>query len=101
MLQHEVRILEEERGRLMREVTLKTELEGGYAKRGAKQSMAIKEAQGKIASLDQSMQQVCPLPLCGERGAAEIAGWTGDVSLWGVPHITHYSPPTHTLSPCS
>ena len=29
VLQHEVRILEEDRGRLMREVALKTELEGG------------------------------------------------------------------------
>ena len=58
VLQHEVRILEEDRARLMREVALKTELEGGYAKRGAKQSMAIKEAQSKIATLDQSMQQV-------------------------------------------
>ncbi|GAX85577.1 hypothetical protein CEUSTIGMA_g12992.t1 [Chlamydomonas eustigma] len=58
VLQHEVRILEEERGRLMREVSLKSELESGYAKRGAKQSMAIKEAQAKIASLDQSMQQL-------------------------------------------
>jgi hypothetical protein len=35
VLQQEVRILEEERGRLMREVTLKTELEVGEAGRQA------------------------------------------------------------------
>lgn len=58
MLQQEVRILEQDRGRLLREVALKSELEGGYAKRGAKQSAAIKDAQAKIASMDQSMQQV-------------------------------------------
>ena len=68
MLQHEVRILEEDRARLMREVALKTELEGGYAKRGAKQSMAIKEAQSKIATLDQSMQQVRLHVTCGACG---------------------------------
>ena len=58
MLQQEVRILEADRSRLLREVAMKTELESGYAKRGAKQSVAIKDAQSKITSLDQSMQQV-------------------------------------------
>ena len=39
MLQQEVRILEEERMRLTREVAIKTEMEEGYAKRGAKQQV--------------------------------------------------------------
>jgi len=58
VLQKEVRILEEERGRLMREVGLKAELEGQYAKRGAQQNTAIKEAQAKISSLEASLQQL-------------------------------------------
>lgn len=58
VLQSEVRVLEDDRSRLLREVTLKSELEEGYAKRGAKQQQAIKEAQSKIASLEESLQQV-------------------------------------------
>eukprot|EP00955_Chlamydomonas_euryale_P111011 366031-Chlamydomonas_euryale.AAC.15 len=57
-LQGEVRILEQERQRLMREVALKAELEGGFAKRGAQQHMVIKEAHSKIHALDASMQQL-------------------------------------------
>jgi F0F1-type ATP synthase membrane subunit b/b' len=58
VLTHEVKILEAERQRLTREVALKNELEGGYAKRGAQQAGVIKEAQGKILALDASMQQL-------------------------------------------
>ena len=58
VLQHEVKILEADRARLIREVALKSELEEGYAKRGAKQSMAIKEAQSKIMTQEQSMQEL-------------------------------------------
>mmetsp|Transcript_7946 Transcript_7946/g.21214 ORF Transcript_7946/g.21214 Transcript_7946/m.21214 type:complete len:473 (+) Transcript_7946:53-1471(+) len=58
MLQGEVRLLEQERARLTREVKLKTELEEGYAKRGAKQAAAIKESAMKIATLEGSLGQV-------------------------------------------
>ena len=44
--------------RLQREVGLKTEMEEGYAKRGAKQNMAIKDAQAKVVALEQSLQQI-------------------------------------------
>lgn len=58
VLQQEVKILEEERSRLMREVALKTELEEGYAKRGAQQSQALKTATAKISALESSLAQV-------------------------------------------
>lgn len=55
-LQSEVKILEEDRSRLMREMAIKTEMEEGFAKRGAKQGMVIKEAQAKIRNLEGSLQ---------------------------------------------
>lgn len=58
MLQQEVRLLEEERNRLTREVVLKSELEEGYAKRGAQQAITIKDAQSKVVTLEHSLQQV-------------------------------------------
>eukprot|EP00197_Chlamydomonas_leiostraca_P014815 CAMPEP_0202874320 /NCGR_PEP_ID=MMETSP1391-20130828/25171_1 /ASSEMBLY_ACC=CAM_ASM_000867 /TAXON_ID=1034604 /ORGANISM="Chlamydomonas leiostraca, Strain SAG 11-49" /LENGTH=436 /DNA_ID=CAMNT_0049555731 /DNA_START=78 /DNA_END=1384 /DNA_ORIENTATION=+ len=58
VLQQEVRLLEEERARLAREVSLKTELEVGYAKRGARQASGLKEAQSKIATLEGSLAQI-------------------------------------------
>ncbi len=57
-LQSEVRVLEDARSRLTREVGLKTELEAGYAARGARQAAALKEAQARIAALEGSLQQV-------------------------------------------
>lgn len=45
MLQSEVRLLESERSRLLRELALKVELEEGFAKRGAAQGAALKSAQ--------------------------------------------------------
>ncbi|KXZ47560.1 hypothetical protein GPECTOR_34g719 [Gonium pectorale] len=57
-LQAEVRVLEDARARLTREVGLKTDLEAGYAQRGARQAAAIKEAQARISSLEGSLQQV-------------------------------------------
>lgn len=112
MLQGEVRLLEQERARLMREVKLKTELEvsegrrarlqaegggcawpccrvpgtcgtvhpchalpaaaapvqEGYAKRGAKQSAAIKDSAAKMATLEGSLAQV------GARARARVCG---------------------------
>lgn len=58
VLQAEVKLLETERTRLLREVTLKSQLEEGYAKKGAQQNVAIKEASTRISVLEQSLQQV-------------------------------------------
>ncbi|KAG2441078.1 hypothetical protein HXX76_003931 [Chlamydomonas incerta] len=57
-LQAEVRVLEESRARLTREVGLKTDLEAGYAQRGARQAVALKDAQSRITALENSLQQV-------------------------------------------
>ncbi|KAG2495413.1 hypothetical protein HYH03_006360 [Edaphochlamys debaryana] len=57
-LQSEVRVLEESRSRLSREVALKTDLEAGYAARGARQAGALREAQARITALEGSLQQV-------------------------------------------
>ncbi|GIL78286.1 hypothetical protein Vretifemale_7734 [Volvox reticuliferus] len=57
-LQAEVRVLEEARARLTREVGLKTDIEAGYAQRGARQAAALKESQARISSLENSLQQV-------------------------------------------
>jgi len=45
VLQSEVRLLEAERQRMLRELVLKAELEEGYAWRGAAQGAALKQAQ--------------------------------------------------------
>ncbi|GLI63274.1 hypothetical protein VaNZ11_006179 [Volvox africanus] len=57
-LQAEVRVLEEARARLTREVGLKTDIEAGYAQRGARQAAALKESQARISALENSLQQV-------------------------------------------
>lgn len=44
-LQAEVRLLEEDRRRLLRELALKAELEEGFARRGAAQGAALRQAQ--------------------------------------------------------
>jgi hypothetical protein len=44
VLQAEVRLLEAERQRLLRELALNGELEEGYARRGAAQGAALKQA---------------------------------------------------------
>ncbi|MEW5297752.1 MAG: hypothetical protein WDW36_000936 [Sanguina aurantia] len=58
VLQAEVRILKDERGRLSRELQLKVDLEQGYAQRGARQGMAIRDAAAKIIALEGSLQMV-------------------------------------------
>ncbi len=57
-LQAEVRVLEEARSRLTRELGLKTDLEAGYAARGARQATALKESQARISALEGSLQNV-------------------------------------------
>ncbi|GLC47469.1 hypothetical protein PLESTB_000133900 [Pleodorina starrii] len=57
-LQAEVRVLEESRARLTREVGIKTDIEAGYAQRGARQAAALKEAGARISALEGSLQQV-------------------------------------------
>ncbi|KAF5827730.1 hypothetical protein DUNSADRAFT_163 [Dunaliella salina] len=73
MLQGEVRLLEQERARLMREVKLKTELEEGYAKRGAKQAAAIKDSAMKIATLEGSLGQEASEACLGGCAKKEVA----------------------------
>lgn len=58
VLQREVRILKDERGRLSRELQLKVDLEQGYAQRGARQGMAIRDSAAKIVALEGSLQMV-------------------------------------------
>lgn len=58
MLQAEVRLLETERQRLGREVGLRSELEQGYATRGAKQQGQIRDLSARIAALEASLQRV-------------------------------------------
>ncbi|KAI8465996.1 MAG: hypothetical protein J3K34DRAFT_74210 [Monoraphidium minutum] len=58
VLQSEVRLLEAERRRLLRELGLKAELEEGYARRGAAQGAALKQAQGRVAALEASVAQL-------------------------------------------
>ena len=45
MLHSEVRLLEAERQRMLRELVLKAELEEGFARRGAARGAALKQAQ--------------------------------------------------------
>lgn len=57
-LQSEVKLLKNERGRLVREVSIKQQLEEGFAQRAGQQAAALKDAQAKIATLEKSLQQV-------------------------------------------
>lgn len=57
-LQSEVKLLQTERGRLVREVSIKQQLEEGFAQRAGQQAAALKEAQSKISTLEKSLQQV-------------------------------------------
>lgn len=63
-LQGELKLLQAERSMLSREVALKQQLEAGWAARAGQQAAALKEAQAKAATLEQSLQQVsqhrCP-----------------------------------------
>jgi hypothetical protein len=54
----EVKVLEADRGRLSRELELKQALEEGWAKRGAVQAAALKDAQAHIVGLEANLQQV-------------------------------------------
>lgn len=57
-LQNEVKLLQTERGRLAREVSLKQQLEEGWAQRAGQQAAALKEAQARISALERNLQQV-------------------------------------------
>ncbi|KAF6252093.1 flagellar/basal body protein [Scenedesmus sp. NREL 46B-D3] len=57
-LQAELKLLQAERGTLSREVALKQQLELGWAARAGQQAAALKQAQAKAATLEQSLQQV-------------------------------------------
>jgi hypothetical protein len=57
-LQAELKLLQAERSALSREVALKQQLEAGWAARAGQQAAALKEAQAKAATLEQSLQQV-------------------------------------------
>lgn len=57
-LQGEVKLLQNERSRLAREVSLKQQLEEGWAQRAGQQAAALKEAQTRISTLEKSLQQV-------------------------------------------
>jgi hypothetical protein len=41
------------------QLSLKSELEAGWALRAGQQATALKEAQAKVAALEKSLQQVC------------------------------------------
>jgi hypothetical protein len=58
VLSSEVKLLEAERHELARELGLKMTLEEAWAKRGARQGMALKEAQARVTGLEASLQQV-------------------------------------------
>jgi septal ring factor EnvC (AmiA/AmiB activator) len=66
-LQGELKLLQAERSSLSREVALKQQLEAGWAARAGQQAAALKEAQAKAATLEQSLQQV-PKLYCPARG---------------------------------
>ncbi len=72
-LQREVAGLDAERSRLARDLSVKAELEEGFARRCARQAAAIREAQAKICSLEASLAQV---------GLGWGLGWCGLV--WAV-----------------
>jgi hypothetical protein len=57
-LQGELKLLQAERTNLAREVSLKQELEAGWAQRAGQQAAALKEAQAKVTTLEKSLQQV-------------------------------------------
>eukprot|EP00878_Enallax_costatus_P020445 GHUV01021618.1.p1 GENE.GHUV01021618.1~~GHUV01021618.1.p1 ORF type:complete len:529 (+),score=207.60 GHUV01021618.1:406-1992(+) len=57
-LQSEVKLLQVDRARLAREVSLKQQLEEGWAQRAGQQAATLKEAQLKISTLEKSLQQV-------------------------------------------
>lgn len=57
-LQSEVKLLQVDRARLSREVSLKQQLEEGWAQRAGHQAAALKEAHAKICTLEKSLQQV-------------------------------------------
>lgn len=57
-LQGELKLLQVDRTRLTREMSIKQELEAGWAQRAGQQAAALKEAHAKILTLEQSLQQV-------------------------------------------
>ncbi len=85
MLQAEVRLLEAERRRLLRDLALKADLEAGYARRGAAQGAALKQARARADGLEGA---VARLLADFQRERAEVArraeeqvGGIGFVSL--------------------
>jgi hypothetical protein len=85
-LQGELKLLQAERGSLSREVALKQQLEAGWAARAGQQAAALKEAQAKAATLEQSLQQVCRLQLV-ERMQLVGVRWHCDAVQ--TPRVAH------------
>eukprot|EP00976_Prorocentrum_cordatum_P089659 1187811-Prorocentrum_minimum.AAC.1 len=76
-LQREKKLLEEERKALLREVELKQEMEGEYAKKGMRQNRSIKESASKVASLEKSLSKTMEdfnmeRAVLKEKGRAEL-----------------------------
>eukprot|EP00775_Hariotina_reticulata_P008448 gene8448-8632_t len=80
-LQSEVKLLQTERANLVREVSLKQELEAGWAQRAGQQAAALKEAQSKVATLEKNLQQV--LADFAKERAAVVSQATAQVNTAG------------------
>lgn len=90
-LQGELKLLAAERSRLARELALKADMEDAWAARAGQQAAALKEAHGRVAALEASLQQVRWQRRCERGSAAHCVGQRGSLASVVALLISHGS----------